>query len=224
MRKDRKFKVLSIVALVLVLLGMSLGFAAFSATLNISSSATVSPNSDDFKMVMYGMVEESEVGKILSGEPVDLSVWSNTYAIDLNDFGTSAIINNADFTISNINTSFSKPGMNTVYVIAIKNEGKYDSYLDVSKYDTLLPSKCVSSGNATQKLVDEACNGITLTINFADSSYADVSSGVLKVVPNSYMGMIIGIRYHADSAIADGDFSVYFDDVKLEFTTAPLSN
>jgi hypothetical protein len=224
MRKDRNVKVLSIVALILALLGMSLGFAAFSSTLNISSSATVSPNSDDFKMVMYGLVDESEVGKILSGEPVDLSIWSNTYAIDLNDWGTSAIINNVDFTISNINASFSKPGMNTAYVIAIKNEGKYDSYLDVSKYDTLLPSKCVSDGNATQKLVDEACNGISLTLEFYDSSYVNVTSGVLKVIPNSYIGMFIGIRYHDDSAIADGDFSVYFDDVKLEFTTAPPSN
>ena len=51
-----------------------------------------------------------------------------------------------------------------------------------------------------------------------------IKIGGLKVIPNSYVGMIIGITYHDDSVIADGDCSVYFNDVKLEFTTAPSSN
>ena len=55
MEKNRQIKILSIVALVLAIAGMSLGFAAFSSTLTISSSATVTPNSNDFKVVVYGL-------------------------------------------------------------------------------------------------------------------------------------------------------------------------
>ncbi|MBQ3511969.1 MAG: hypothetical protein IJA30_06735 [Bacilli bacterium] len=49
MEKERQIKLLSIIALVVAITGMTLGFAAFSTTLNISSSATVTPNSEDFK-------------------------------------------------------------------------------------------------------------------------------------------------------------------------------
>ena len=52
MEKTRQIKILSIVALVVAIAGMTLGFAAFSTTLSISSSATVTPNSDDFKVVV----------------------------------------------------------------------------------------------------------------------------------------------------------------------------
>ena len=45
----RKTKIITIVALVIAIFGMTLGFAAFSATLNISTSATVAPNSEDLK-------------------------------------------------------------------------------------------------------------------------------------------------------------------------------
>lgn len=58
MERDRKIRMLSIVALVLAITGMSLGFAAFSSTLTISSSATVTPNSDDFKIKVYGYNEK----------------------------------------------------------------------------------------------------------------------------------------------------------------------
>ena len=50
MEHNRKIKILSIVALVLAISAMTLGFAAFSTTLNISSSASVTPNSGDFSV------------------------------------------------------------------------------------------------------------------------------------------------------------------------------
>lgn len=58
MEKQRQMKLLSIVALVVAIIGMTLGFAAFSTTLSISSSATVTPNSEDFKISLYGMNDE----------------------------------------------------------------------------------------------------------------------------------------------------------------------
>ena len=48
MEKSRTSKIIAVVALVVAVLGLSLGFAAFSNTLTISSSATVSPDSGDF--------------------------------------------------------------------------------------------------------------------------------------------------------------------------------
>ena len=50
MRIYRKAQMLTIVALVIVIVTLGVGFAAFSSTLNISSSTNVNPNSSDFKI------------------------------------------------------------------------------------------------------------------------------------------------------------------------------
>ena len=54
MEKSRQIKVLSITSLVVAIFVTAIGFAAFSTTLNISSSAIVSANSDDFKIKIFG--------------------------------------------------------------------------------------------------------------------------------------------------------------------------
>ena len=50
MEKNKGSKIIAIVALVVAVFGLTLGFAAFSNTLTISSSAYVSPSSDNFKI------------------------------------------------------------------------------------------------------------------------------------------------------------------------------
>ena len=55
MRRRQKTKTVAIIALTISVLGLTLGFAAFSNVLTISSSATVTPNESDFKLQLYGM-------------------------------------------------------------------------------------------------------------------------------------------------------------------------
>ena len=50
MERNRKQKLLMIIALVVAIASLSLGFAAFSIILNILSNASVSPSSDTFKV------------------------------------------------------------------------------------------------------------------------------------------------------------------------------
>ena len=60
MEKDRSVKVISIFALVIAITGMSLGFAAFSASLDLASNAFVSPDSATFnvklKVMLYRLI------------------------------------------------------------------------------------------------------------------------------------------------------------------------
>ena len=86
MEKVRQVKVLSIFALVLAILGMSLGFATFSSTLNISSSATVSPNSEDFKMRIYGFESVENFSLFMSkfwSREFDGSLLSNSVSVPI---------------------------------------------------------------------------------------------------------------------------------------------
>ena len=59
MEKNKKTKTLAIIALIISILGLTLGFAAFSNTLTISSSATVSPDESDFNINVYGYTSDS---------------------------------------------------------------------------------------------------------------------------------------------------------------------
>ena len=59
MSSYRKTKVLTIIALVIAIVTLGVGFAAFSTTLNISSSASVSPSSDNFSIGFYANKSQS---------------------------------------------------------------------------------------------------------------------------------------------------------------------
>lgn len=128
MEKERQVKILSIVALVIAIAGMTLGFAAFSTTLNISSSATVTPSSDDFKITIYGIKDSSFYDTFADNNYAytDSDI-SDSYGTALMEgaTGTIASIDNVSHTISNINASFSNEG-NIQYAFIIKNEGMYE--------------------------------------------------------------------------------------------------
>ena len=55
MKRNRQAKIVAILSLCVSVVGLTLGFAAFSNTLTISSSTTVSPDESDFKLVLYGL-------------------------------------------------------------------------------------------------------------------------------------------------------------------------
>ena len=78
MEKGRKIKILSIIALVVSIIGMTLGFAAFSSTLTISSSASVTPNASDFNFVVYGIGDDVEYEAIGVDIPLDSNLYSST--------------------------------------------------------------------------------------------------------------------------------------------------
>ena len=99
MEHNRKIKILSIVALVLAISAMTLGFAAFSTTLNISSSASVTPNSGDFS-VKFSTSQNSLV--VAAVAPSSKSTGASA---------TNGTINNEAIpTLTNLSATFSKPG------------------------------------------------------------------------------------------------------------------
>lgn len=63
--KQRKTKIILIVILMFVIVGMNIGFAVFSNVLIINSSATVSPNESDFRVIVYGFVDQDEMNSFM---------------------------------------------------------------------------------------------------------------------------------------------------------------
>lgn len=228
MRKDKKLRVVALVALCISVLGLSLGFAAFSNTLTISSSATVSPDETDFDINIYGMEENALCDRDFS---FDLLSSATIGAPDCNSTSKSATVSEISdsgksVTISNIEVGFSEPDEDAYYYYLIKNEGEYDAYLDVDSLVELFNGKtgtCVPSDDANVDMVNKACESIKLYVALTGvdgDNYVDVSqSSVYKLGKGSTILVEMGIRYKKDGERADGDFSVDFDDIVLEFTS-----
>ena len=240
MRYDRKVKILSIIVLVIAVVGMSLGFAAFSATLNISSSATVTPNSADFKVKVYGLTDYDAIDfERFFNSNLDMSIWSSDYstAIDKDNLGinaTNATINNTNFTVSNMSAEFTEPSNFSIgYIFLIKNEGAYGTYISIPEYLKQMylsgehMGTCTPGVGATEELVQEACEGVYSLITAVYSSNGDNISNYLVnptasdylIGVDDYVVVAYEIGYSGD-ARADGPFSVEFEDFKITFSTA----
>lgn len=235
MEKQRQMKLLSIVALVVAIIGMTLGFAAFSTTLSISSSATVTPSSEDFKINVYGVKDQQSVSEIINNnyqfDDVYLSS-TNGVAFANNADSAVATINNSTHTISGLKALFDNNIGDVSYIFVIKNEGKYDAYLPTTKhiqdsgyfwqYD---PEKlCTPSDDASLDLVNDACNGIWGTAFIWDTT----TDGVAKYSLENYLTIPAGgveylvVHFEYNGPFADGPFNVEFDDIQLTFSTTKL--
>ncbi|MBQ2910090.1 MAG: hypothetical protein IJE53_04735 [Bacilli bacterium] len=237
MRKDRKIQMLSIVALVLAITGMSLGFAAFSSTLSISSSATVTPNSDDFSITFLGLDENGEY-----------TSESSIYPISENNIsGNIATISNGKVpTISNMKASFTEPGQSVIYSYKNLNTGLYNIYMKSWVFDLLDGMndviECVPAENSdvSSELLSNACQDIDVKVQVYSSDGTELVDGYMRyyfdifgtslvsfgdnlmLSPNDYYTTVISIEYASDGARADGDFEVKIANIDVEYGTAPL--
>lgn len=209
MEKQRNIKILSIVALVLAIAGLTLGFAAFSATLNISSSASVSPNSDAFKVRFAGLNGDNKV------------IITNYSGIG----GTAepAIISSDGLSIVGINVPLSEIGDAAVFSAYIENTGEYDAHI------TKLGLKNVDGFDKTIRCIGETVNP-DLLINFCQNmgytfafftedgkriNYTNISDVVIK--KGERIVFSNAVYYSEDSGYVDGLVNVEIGDAYIEF-------
>ena len=77
MEKNRKVQIIAIVALVVGVVGLSIGFAAFSSVLTIQTSATVTPDSSTMNVDFSSTEDKVEVAEIIPTSTPDSLVTSN---------------------------------------------------------------------------------------------------------------------------------------------------
>ena len=116
MKQNRQSKIVAILALCVSVVGLTLGFAAFSNTLTISSSATVSPNESDFNIIVFGIGEwNGNLGYAALTDFTSSSISIPQIGFEgkyLAQSATNAKItdNGKTITISDFNVGFSGPG------------------------------------------------------------------------------------------------------------------
>ena len=219
---------ITIAALIVAIIGLSIGFAAFSNTLTIRSSATVNPTNT--MNVVF-----SSLNNGVGTTPVAPTL--NTSATGFT--ATSATINGD--TLSNLNVSFTAPGQSVTYStnLYVYNDGNYQAQLtgitfedadgseqgdtDPWKHCTAITENVELANQATPSLVASACNGINISVTIGTAS--NVTPASLDKTLNhqiidveGYLNASVTISY--DGSYVDGPVSVTFGDIKIGATSA----
>lgn len=151
MEKERGAKIIAIVALLIAVVGLTVGYAAYSSTLTINGTATVDPAS---WKVNFGY----KTGNSLTGT-------INGHATE----NTAPTL--ADTTISGFDVTLKAPGDSVTYNFLIKNSGTLNAKLANFTMGTLTCAPNASgSGSISQEDATELCGELKYTLTYADGS------------------------------------------------------
>lgn len=212
MGNNRGYKVITIIALALGILGVSLGYAAFSNTLTISSSAEVKPDESNFNVDFSSSSESVQTDAIVAELSANVEGFTATNAV---------IDNTTDPTITNLKATFTEPGQTATYSFYTFNAGRYIAYLNSIVFEGT--KTCTAKTGTTQSLVDTACNGISLSVKVGSESATTTSVATLtghQLAIGAPEQVIVTISYAENSGEADGDFDVTLPNIVLTYASA----
>lgn len=197
MEKKRGNQVMAIAALFIAVIGLSLGFAAFSNTLTISSSATVTPDSSEFDVDFSNISSAvqttynngtSDVDGVATVSTVPVSPAANTLTY------TRGVISNSVAgapTITGLSAAFTEPGQSVTYTFYTYNAGHLVAYLrEINFGSTISCSVATTDANnqaipaaqqATDSLVQTACADMELTVAVKNSDGTAFSSNPISL-------------------------------------------
>ena len=224
---------LTIATLIVAIVGLSIGFAAFSNTLTISSSATVNPTNT--MRVVFSKSASSEV----TGAAHSVLPNNSTY-------GDGATIDNSqsqNSILKDLHAKFTAPGQSVTYNtdLYVTNVGNYKAQLTGIEFQNVTGEqswkKCVkatkdsnnqdlASGQmATSSLVDAACEGITISVTIGTALNVTPTS-LDKTLDNQIINVgsslraSVTISYTSGSAYVDGPMEVTFGNIVISATSA----
>lgn len=207
MKKEIDFKYALLLIIVAVICFMGVGFAAFTNTLTIKSSAEVTADENNFKVLFSSNSTSNSTTAITpTKNPTTLTANSATVS---------------DLTLSNLGATFTQPGQSVTYTAYVRNTGVYDAYL---KSVSVGPKTCTAKTGTTETLVTQACNGISVSVKIGNDTALTQSNSSIsghKLEKSTYETVVVTFEYKTGSAYADGDFSVVFGDITLDYSTAP---
>ena len=236
MDRDRRARVIAIAALLVGVVGLSLGFAAFSNTLTIKSSAEVNVDENTFNVDFADSTGDTSATSVTptltpaTGEPAGFT-------------GETATINNAPAgapVLQKLHATFTRPGQSVTYTFKTKNVGEIKAYLTSINFANatggsttkVCTAKEVTSPAtpATDSLVQAACAGISITVTLGSESFtattprasftSQTAHDLEKTGSNpDSEDVTVVIAYAAGSAQADGDFDVAFGDITLNYSS-----
>lgn len=162
MEKERKVKVLSLAALIVAVLGLTVAFAALSQQLTITGNATVDAATWD---IHFNNLSEP----VLTGGA---------------EVVTAPTIQENSTAIKTFALKLTKPGDSVKYTFDVVNAGSIDATLATVVPERLQPS-CTGTGAAATEDANIVCNGLTYKLTYTSTGEAvkatdELNHGVTK--------------------------------------------
>ena len=207
MKSEKRKQILTLSILVVAILVITIGFAAFSVTLRINSSATINPNSGTFSVKFSTTKDTLTVA--------DVTPTNYTTGLTVTN---GKIDNSGNPTISNLSIEFKNPGDYVEYVFYARNEGEYNAYLNNINF--IGTKSCEAGEGASNELVQSACNSISLTVTVGGIDYI-TTTGITDHILNKNTGeeVKVTLKYADNGARADGPFTVNFGEITMVYST-----
>ena len=216
MEKNRSAQVIAIVALVVGVVGLSIGFAAFSSVLNIQTSANVKPDSSTMNVDFSSAEDKVSIAEIIPTATPSSLVTTN-----------AVIDNSGDPTISNLSAKFTEPGQTVVYKFYAYNAGELNAYLKSIVFGNVAGQNttkvCTALEGTNDALVQKACEKISVKVKVGNE--LETSTGKASITGhtlNKGTGEMVTVtlEYEAGAERADGDFNISFGDITLNYSSA----
>ena len=215
MEKNRKIQIIAIVALVIGIVGLSIGFAAFSSVLNIQTSANVKPDSSTLNVDFSTAEDKMEIAEIIPTATPNSLVTTN-----------GVIDNSGDPTISKLSATFTEPGQSVVYKFYAYNAGELNAYLKSIVFSNVTDQNtikiCTAGQGTTDALVQKACDKISVKIKVGNE--LETTTGKASITGHALSKgngelVTVTLEYEAGADRADGDFTVAFGNITLNYSS-----
>ena len=227
-KNERTYRVVALVGLIIGVIALTVGFAAYTTTLTIKSSADVTPPSTTLDVVFS-----------TSSNSVDTNNLSVQVTGPTGATADTATLNGT--LVSGIGAHFTEPGQTVTYTFYVYNNSAYNAYLNQIDFKTVTGSDPAlfkvcqpkAGPNPASANINEACNGITLTLRVHDistttgKSAADMAAyspkKMLDTSGSKSTPITIEIAYANNAAIPEGDIEIAFGDIELLYKSTEPS-
>ena len=211
--EKNNYKVIAVLALVISVLALSVGFASYTATLTIEGASATATASDTFSPhVEY---QQNSLSCVRTGTQTSVSS-----AGQLNSASHATTWSGAAVTLSG-------PGDSVTCTATIDNNSTFTAYLKSIQIGGALT--CAPAvQNATLQNLTAACDTIDLTVTMGSASAtsdttgatnATVSNGAVSIATTQSEDVSFTIAYPANSPVTDGDFTITIPTITLNFET-----
>ena len=206
MNREREMKTLVIAALVISVVAIGVGFAAFSTTLQINGTATVNTDGKTWN-VFFEKIEKTG----LSSTGVD----SSTPTITNGTVGENA----TNAAISTITAAFTAPGQKLQYKVTVKNAGTYDAKLTAADLVTTLTA--AGTGESAETDAANVKKHSTFTFTKADGSAVNVGTDTIAAGQSQeYLYTLEYADFTNASELPKGQVTLTVPQITLTFSQA----
>lgn len=194
MEKERGAKVIAIVALLIAVVGLTIGYAAYSTTLTIDGTANVDPATWDIHFAYK------------SGDSLTAAKTGN--AVE----NTAPTL--ASTSISGFDVTLKAPGDSVTYNFLVVNGGTLPASLETFNMGTLTCAPATSS-NATTEEATNLCKELKYTLTYGDGS--TITTGTqLPATTSNQKELVLKLEWPSASTLEISD------DIKVTIGTTTL--